>query len=311
MTTKNKNAANIQGIGFLLLALFILSLQNIAVRWIGGDYSILEIVTLRSLVALPAALLLYHSEGNRGFPKTKRHTLEIVRGVFLFLSYTTHFMGLASLPLADIESIRFSGPLLITVLSVAFLHEKVEWQRWVALVVGFLGILIVVNPGSATFNLGSIFIIISVFFYALNVIITRKLQTTDSSATMAYFSSIVYLVAAVILIPLPNLVGNVDGAHPSFAFLLRSWNMPTLLDLLIMGGLGLVWAGGMYFIARAYSAGEASSIAPFEYTSLLISTAWGFVLWGEIPMWTTILGAAITLSSGLYLLMRERKNAAE
>lgn len=298
---------NIRAIGFLLIALLIFSLQNISVKFISGDYSILQIVTFRSLVALPATLLFYRAEGKRGLPKTKRHTLEFVRGLFLFLSYTTHFMGLASLPLADIETIRFSGPLMITILSVILLKEKVEWQRWAALVVGFIGILIVVNPGSATFNLGSIFILISVLFYALNVMLTRKLQDTESSATMAYFSSLVYLVLAIVLLPLPKLVGDVNQAHPSVAFLLRAWSMPTAVDLLVMAGLGLVWAGGMFFMAKAYSVGEASAVAPFEYASLLISTLWGLLLFAEVPTWTTILGAVITLASGLYVLLRERK----
>jgi drug/metabolite transporter (DMT)-like permease len=96
--------------------MLIISLQNIAVKWIGGDYPILEIVASRSLVALPFALLLYRYEGNRGWPRTQQHRLEIIRGTLLFLSYTTHMMGLAALPLADLESIRFSGPLPITVL---------------------------------------------------------------------------------------------------------------------------------------------------------------------------------------------------
>ena len=298
---------NIRAIGFLLIALLIFSLQNISVKFISGDYSILQIVTFRSMVALPATLLFYRGEGKRGLPKTKRHTLEFVRGLFLFLSYTTHFMGLASLPLADIETIRFSGPLMITILSVILLIEKVEWQRWAALVVGFIGILIVVNPGSATFNIGSIFILISVLFYALNVMLTRKLQDTESSATMAYFSSLVYLVLAIVLLPLPKLMGDVNQAHPSIAFLLRAWSMPTVVDLLVMAGLGLVWAGGMFFMAKAYSVGEASAVAPFEYASLLISTLWGLLLFAEVPTWTTILGAVITLASGLYVLLRERK----
>ena len=93
---------NIRAIGFLLIALLIFSLQNISVKFISGDYSILQIVSFRSLVALPATLLFYRAEGKRGLPKTKRHTLEVVRGLFLFLSYTTRFIGLASLPLAYI-----------------------------------------------------------------------------------------------------------------------------------------------------------------------------------------------------------------
>ncbi len=307
--TKNmpRISSNVKGVRFLVLAMLIFSLQNIAVKWIGGDYSILEIVTFRSLIALPCTLLFYRYEGKRGLPTTQRHKLEYVRGVFLFLSYTTHFMGLAALLLADVEAIRFSAPLMITFLSVVLLGEKVGPRRWLALIVGFMGVLFIVRPGSATFNMGSIFILISVLFYALSVMITRKLQTTDSSATMAYYSSLVYLVAAFILAPLAIVVGEIPDAHPSIAFLFRAWAMPTLLDWVIMSGLGLVWAGGMYCMARAYSLALASVAAPFEYVSLPISVMWGFVIWQEIPTLTTLAGAFLTLFSGMYALYRERR----
>jgi len=168
------------------------------------------------------------------------------------------------MPLADIEAIRFSGPLMITFLSVVMLGERVGPRRWLALIIGFVGVLLIVRPGSVTFNLGSVFVLISVLFYALTVMITRKLQANDSTATMAYYSSLVYLVAALVLAPLPIIVGEVPNAHPSIAFLIRAWSMPTLLDWAIMSGLGLVWAAWMYFMSRAYSVAPDSVIAPFE-----------------------------------------------
>ncbi len=297
--------AGVKGVGFLVLAMMIISIQNIAVKWIGGDYSALEIVAVRSLVALPCTLLFYRYEGRRGLPTTQQPKLECLRGVFLFLSYTAFMMGLAALPLADIEAIRFSGPLIITLFSLVILGEKVGPRRWLALIVGFIGVLLIVRPGSATFNLGSVFILISVLFYALTVILTRKLQTNDSSATMAYYSSQVYLVAALVLAPLPAMVGEMPDAHPSIAFLIRAWSMPTLIDLVIMAGLGLVWAGWMYFMSRAYSVAQASVIAPFEYVSLPINILWGFLIWQEVPTVMTLAGAFLTLVSGLYVLYRE------
>jgi len=290
--------------------MLIISIQNIAVKWIGGDYSALQIVAIRSLVALPCTLLFFRYEGHRGLPTTQQPKLEYLRGVFLFLSYTTFMMGLTALPLADVESIKFSGPLMITFLSVVILGEKVGPRRWLALIVGFLGVLLIVRPGSASFNLGSIFILISTLFYALTVILTRKLQSTDSSATMAYYSSLVYLMVAFILAPLPALVGEIPEAHPSIAFLIRAWSMPDLIDLVIMAGLGLVWAGWMYFMTRAYSIAEASVIAPFEYASLPINILWGFLIWHEIPTWMTLAGAFLTLFSGMYVLYRERNQKA-
>ncbi len=302
-----KNTSNLKGIGFLLLAMLIGSLQAVAVKWIGGNYSVLEIVTFRSLVALPATLVFFQLEGKKGLPATNQPKPQILRGLFLFLSYTTYMMGLAALPLADIEAIRFSGPMMITILSVFMLKEKVELRRWLALIAGFTGILLIVQPGSTHFNEGSLFVLISVLFYALTVILTKKMNTADSSATMAYFSSWVYLIAAFIFSPLAAMVGEIPNAHPSIAFLFHAWTIPSILDLSIMSGLGLVWAGWMYFVTRAYSVAQASVIAPFEYASLPIGVMWGFLFWREIPTVLTLAGAALTLASGMFILYLDRK----
>ena len=298
---------NLRGALSLLLAMLIFSLQDVAVKWIGGDYPVLEIVLFRSLIALPCTFFFLRYEGIPGLPTTQRAGLEYIRGFFLFLSFSTSMLGLAALPLADIAAIRNSGPLMITLLSVVWLGEKVGPRRWIALFVGFLGVLLIVKPGATTFNLGSLFALLATLFYAINVMLTRKLQRTDSSATMAYYSSLVYLVLSFILAPLGSIVGEIPHAHPSIAFLFRSWTRPTFLDWGIMSGLGLVWAGGMYFIARAYSLAPASVVAPFEYAPLLINVMWGFFLWREIPTLTTVAGALLTLVSGVYILYREQK----
>lgn len=300
-------SSNIRGVGFLILGMLIFSLQDIAVKWIGGNYPVLEIVTFRSLVALPLTLILFRYEGGHGLPTTKQHRLQYIRGVCFFLSYTTHFMGLAALPLAEIAAIKFSGPLMITMLSVVMLGEMVGPRRWAALLVGFVGVLLIVRPGFAAFNMGSVFILISVLFYALAAMLTRKLQPADSSATMSYYSSLVYLIATFILAPIVIAVGDIPGAHPSVAFLFRAWAMPSLLDVVIMSGLGLVWAGGMYCLARAYSLALASVVAPFEYVALPINIMWGLIIWREIPTLATLAGASLTLLSGMYILHRERK----
>jgi drug/metabolite transporter (DMT)-like permease len=302
----NKTSSNLLGAGFLVLSLLIFSLQDIAVRWMGGDYSVLQIVLLRSLVALPATLIFFRREGGSGLPKTQQHKLEYLRGVFQFLSFTTYMMGVAALPLAEVAAIRNSGPLMITLLSVVWLGEKVGPRRWLVLGVGFIGVLLIVRPGTVNFNLGSVFALIATLFYALAVMVTRKLQATDSSATMAWYSAQVYVIASLLLAPLALVASDNPNAHASIAFLLRSWTLPPLLDGVVMAGLGLVWAAGMYFNARAYSLAQASAVAPFEYVSLLISVMWGFLLWQEVPTLTTWLGAGLTLLSGLYLLYRYR-----
>ncbi len=242
-----------KGVGFLVLAVLTTSLQSVAIKWLGGSYSALEIVGIRSLVALPFTLLFYRSEGRNKhqgvLPTTQHRKLEYTRGFFLFLSYTTAVMGLAALPLTDVEAIRFSGPLVITFLSVIILGE-----------------------GRAA-PLGS---------------------------------ALVYLVAALLLTPLPLVVGPRPDAHPSIAFLIRPWTMPAPLDLAIMAGVGLIWAAWIYFLSRAYSLAEASVLAPFEYIALPISIMWGLLIWHEVPTLMTLAGAMLTLASGLYIFYRTR-----
>jgi drug/metabolite transporter (DMT)-like permease len=306
MKTTNKN---LLGVGSLVLAILIFSLQDIAVKWMGGSYPVLEIVIFRTVIALPATLFFFRMEGGKGLPTTKRYKLEFLRGLFYFLSYTTYFMGLAALPLAEIAAIKFSTPLMITLLSVILLREKVRFQRWLALIVGFIGVLIIIRPGSASFNIGSIFILLNVLTYVFAVLVTRRLQTTDSSATMSYYGSFVYMVIAMILAPIVIAIGPMPNASPSIAFLFRAWNMPNFVDLIIMFGLGLVWAGGMFFTARAYSLALASVVAPFEYVSLPISTMWGFLIWHQFPPLATWVGAFITLVSSLYTLYQGKKEA--
>lgn len=159
----------------LVLALLILSLQDVAVKWIGGGYNVLEIVLIRSLVALPATFFFLRREGQRGWPTTRRPLLQVGRGILLFISFTTYMMALAALPLADISAIRNSAPLMITLLSVLWLGERVGPQRWIALGVGFLGVLLIVRPGTTGFNLGSVFALLATLTYALSVLITRRL----------------------------------------------------------------------------------------------------------------------------------------
>jgi drug/metabolite transporter (DMT)-like permease len=300
-----KYSQNIQGIVWIVLGMFIFSFQNIAIKSINGGYPVLEIVVFRSLVALPLTLLFFRLEGHRGRPTTTQKRLEYSRGFFLFLSYTTYFMGLAALPLAEAASIRFSAPLTITILSVVMLGEKVGPRRWIALMVGFAGVLFIVRPGTATFNMGSVFVLCATFFYALSLMLTRRLKNHDSSATMAYYSTLVYLLAAFFLAPLAIWVGEMPDAHPSIAFLFRAWAMPSNIDFLIMAGLGFIWASGMFLVAKAYSLALASVAAPFEYVTLPINAMWGFVIWHEIPTAATWIGASLTLGCGLYILFRE------
>jgi len=297
---------NIQGILFLVTGMFVFSFQNIAIKSISDSYALLEIVVIRSLSALPCALLLYRYEGGRGLPKTSRLMEEFIRGFLLFLSYNAFYMGVASLPLADAAAIRFSSPLFLTFFSVVILGEIVGLRRWIALMAGFTGVLLIVQPGSANFNIGTLFVLVATVLYTLSAIMTRRLKTTESSATMTYYGTLVYLCSGLILSPVVLSIGEMPDAHPSMAFLLRAWTIPTPIDMSIIIALGLIWSTGVYCVARAYSLALASVAAPFEYTTLPINIMWGYLLWQEIPTWSTWIGSLLTVATGIYILYRER-----
>ncbi|MEM7031419.1 MAG: DMT family transporter [Chloroflexota bacterium] len=297
---------NVQGICFLVLGMFILTLQNVAIRFIQDGYAVLEIVTVRSIIAIPLTLLFYRYEGQRGLPHTNRGWLQFARGFLLFVAYTTYFMGLAAITLADAAAIRFASPLFITFLSVVILGEAVGIRRWFSLLVGFAGVLLIIQPGASNFNLGTLFILTTSILYALSAIITRQLRSTDSSATMSYFSTLVYLISALIIAPLVAFVGESTTMHPSIAFLFRAWAVPSLTDFAVMVALGFIWSSGMYCVAKAYSTAQASVAAPFEYMVLPINVMWGFMLWRETPTIFTWLGSALTVVSGLYILYRDQ-----
>lgn len=305
MNNSNSNS-NLKGILFLITAILFISIQSVVVKWMGDGYPVLEMVVLRNIVALPITLIFFWREGNKGFPKTRNIKRQVIRGLFLFISYTTYMMALVALPLATVESIRFSGPLIITLLSIFMLKEKVSLSRWISLAIGFLGILLIVKPsGNSELNIGVVFVFLNVIFYAFTVIITRKLQVTDSSSSMSFFSSATYLVAALILVPITTSIGEIPDAPISIGFLLHPWKIPTLTDGIIMCSLGIIWAAWAYFMTLAYSYTQASLIVSFEYLSLPISSLWGFLFWNEIPMWTTWAGAGLILVSNLYILYRD------
>ena len=155
---------------------------------------------------------------------------------------------------------------------------------------------------SLLFNLSVlVFVLASMFGLGLSLTLKQVLEPMRNVSLV-----LKALAANFILAPLLIAVGDKPDAHPSVTFLFHAWAMPALLDVLIMSGLWLVWAGGMYCLARAYSLALASVVAPFEYVALPINIMWGFVLWHEIPTGATLVGAALTLLSGLYVLFREQ-----
>lgn len=303
------------GITLLVFSLFLFSLQDVVIKFFSDQYSVLQIVFIRGVIA---GVLMYMAAC---FYKTRhqlmpnRPRLSILRGLCGFVSYTTYYLAVASLPLAEVVAIVFTAPLFVTVMSAIFLREEVGPRRWAAVVVGFIGVLVMLGPSGGVDekgfdSLGIVLSLIAAICYACQSILTRYLSDKDTPLSLAFSTTATFTIASGLLsiIVAIGLISQ-TSSHPSLAFLVRDWAMPESIGLALMIFLGFNGAVAFFCMAKSYSVAPASTIAPFEYTYMIWAVMFGFFLWGEIPRLTTLIGVAILIASSLYIWQRERQLA--
>lgn len=294
------------GIASAIGASVFFSINDMAIKFLSGDYALYQIVTIRSLVALVVLLVIVIPlEGNYASLKTKRWVLHVFRGSCVVVANMTFFLALASMPLAETVAIFFVTPLIITVFSVVFLREIVGVHRWMAVIVGFAGVGFIMRPGSDSFQIVALLPLISATAYAGLHMLTRKLRDTERAGTMAFYIQIVFIVVGV-------LVGLLTGAgqfemtgHSSLEFLTRPWVWPSLDDYWLLAVLGFVIAMAGFLISKAYSLCEAALIAPFEYVALILAIVWGLIVFGEWPDFWAWVGIFLIMGGGLFMIWRE------
>lgn len=305
LPVNNKSNLPIVGISAAVGGLFLFSLQDVVIKFFSSDYSVLQIVVIRGLVAtLIVAALVAISLGPTGFT-VRNPVLILSKGLLGFLSYLTYYMAIASLPLADVVAITFSAPILVTVMSALLLRENVGVRRWLAVVVGFVGVLLVVGPGGRIADMAVSFAAIAALTYAINSVIARYIGPEDKPLTVTFYFTLAHFLGGVMTSILVIAIGPMLQAnHPSLAFLIRPWSMENDLDLLIMVALGVNAAVGFYCLNKAYLSAPASTVAPFEYTYILWAVMFGYLFWSEIPSLYTLAGALLLISGNLYTLHR-------
>jgi len=237
--------------------------------------------------------------------RTRRPVVHLIRGLCVVSANMCLFLGLAALPIADATAIFFVSPLVITVFSVIFLKEVVGPRRWAAIAVGFVGVLVIVKPGTSAFQLASLLPIVAAFLYATLHMLTRKIGGTESAPTMAFYIQLTFLIASS-MIGLGLGDGRFAGSgHPSLEFLFRAWVWPPVGDYPILAMLGISGMLGGLFISQAYRLSEAAFAAPFEYVAMPMAIMWGVTVFGTWPDATAWIGIALIVGSGLYLVWRE------
>ena len=294
--------------GTLVFGLFLFSIQDIIIKYFSSDYSVLQIVFLRGLVALGIFLLLFKLMHEKVALLSGRPILMLCRGLFGFASYTCYYLAVAAMPLAEVATITFTMPLFVTAMSALLLGEKVGLRRWSAVVVGFIGVLIILSPSGEFNSLAVVFAFGASITYATQTIITRFLGSHDHPLTIAFNAIFIFTCTSGILsLLMLNDIISISSSHPSLAFFSRDWMLPEAVDLLLMAVIGVIAAVGFYCLSKAYCSSEASAIAPFEFTYILWAVVFGYLLWDETPGPTTILGMLVLISSSLYIWYRERQ----
>jgi len=281
--TARQNSA---GIGFMLLAVLFYGFMDALIKYQSARYPVVEVMFFRSLFALlPLAWLVMRSGGLPAL-KTKQPRLQALRAIIGFVSLLCFIEAFALMPLADVVAIGFAAPLFITALSVPLLGEQVGWRRWSAVLVGFLGVLVMVRPGSGLLGVAAVVALLGTLTYALSIIIIRRLSATDGNApTVASFTIFAVLATGMVL-PF-------------------SWVTPVATDWIMLVAMGLLGGAGQIAFTHAFRLAPPVIVAPFDYANMLLATGLGYLVWDDIPTVSILAGAVLVIASGLYIVYRE------
>ncbi len=275
----------------MLVSVAPFALMDAGLKTLSAHYPPFQVAAMRGLSSLPLVLGWALASAGAGALLRVRWPLHLVRGVLGIVMMASFVYALKRLPLSTAYSIFFVAPLLITALSVPILGEHVGPRRWTAIAVGLLGVLVVLRPtGEGVLTLAGLAVLVAAFGYAVSAILVRVLARTDSTqATTFWLLALMALGAG--LLAWPGWV-PLRGEHAA-----------------IIAGIGIAGALGQYTITEAFRSGEASLVAPLEYSALVWGVLLDLSLWGVLPDGLTWLGAAIIVGSGLYLIRRERVHA--
>ncbi len=275
----------------MLLAVAMFSLMDTAMKLLAAHYPAMQVAALRGLASLPLVLAYVGWRGAYGAMFKVRWPLHVLRGVLGVAMLSLFAFGLKNLSLAEAYSIFFIAPALITALSVLFLKESVDAARWIAIGVGLVGVVVVLRPtGAGMLTMGGLAILCAAACYAISAIVGRILGRTDSSEHMVLWLMLMMSAGASAL------------AAPG-------WLPVRGSDLLLLSALAVTGFIGQLAITEAFSKGEASSIAPLEYTALAWGVGLDWLLWSALPDRYTLIGAAIIIGSGVYLVRHEHGHA--
>jgi drug/metabolite transporter (DMT)-like permease len=285
----HEHVSRLTGIALMCGAVACFALLDTTAKYLNLYMSTWQVVWARYTGAFLYPFIVSNPWTRPGLTRTNRPLLQLSRSVLLLGSTVCNFAALRYLQLDEAIALIFSTPFFVAALSGPMLGEWVRWRRWSAIAVGFLGVVVVARPGAASFHPAALLSLSAALCYALYSISTRILARTDSNETTLFYSN---LVGALALLPVVPLV----------------WTTPSdPLVIALMAATGAIGSFGHYLLIAAHRLAPAAVLSPFIYSEIVLVTALGFLVFGDVPNRYTLTGAAIVVASGLYLLHRERK----
>jgi drug/metabolite transporter (DMT)-like permease len=303
----NDHHRPVAGVLFCIGSLLLFAIQDSLIKELSQRYPVLEVLTLRSLIVLLMLVVIAVALYGRRVLVGRKHRLLMLRGVLAFGAFTSYYVALRSIPLADAASVYMTAPLFVTLLSALLLREHVDLHRWIAVAVGFCAVLIILNPGSSVFRIEAAIPLFSALCYATIPIINRHIGLSEHAMTMGIYTTAVFLTLVSLLslalqwLPAPA-PGNdlVDG-------LFQAWLPMTAADLALSCAAGAVFSCALLSITQAYRIARVATVAPFEYSYLVWVTLLGYLMFGDIPGPRVVFGAALVVLCGLYIIYREQR----
>jgi drug/metabolite transporter (DMT)-like permease len=274
------------GIAYMVASTALFAAINAIVKWELATYPVGEVAFYRALFALVTVAVMIIPRVGIGVFYTHRYLGHLQRGVSQFGSMICMFMAFSMMSLGSAVAISFAAPLFTTLLSIVVLKEKVRLHRWTALIVGFVGVLIVTEPGANTFNLGALFALTNAVLSSSVAIAIRRMSATESTETLTIYQLIVITLCTLALLP--------------FGFKPPAW-----IDAGALAVAGVGNGIAQYWWTRSLTLAPPSAVVPFNYLSLVWASLLGFAIWGDVPSTNLMIGAVIVVASGLYILWRE------
>ena len=271
---------------FASVALF--SLMDILVKLTTSSYPVGEVTFFRGFFGLLPIFFLIPKKKVLTFFKTKKTKLHLLRAFAGSFALISTFIAIKYLPLAEVVSISFAAPVFVTIFSILYLKEKVGFKRWFAVISGLIGVLIITKPGTALFNIYSIFPLFYCIGFSIVTISIKKLSKTEPDYLIAFYFTILLILISILFL------------------LFEDWRLPNLKDFIFLSLVGICGSIANLFMTSAYRIAEASLITPLKYLSIISAVVAGYYIFNEIPSVITLLGSMLIVFSSFIIFMREK-----